>query len=138
MFCTNDVRAVNLGQKVSEDVLRTLLADLPDIVIATPAKAVIVTNNASLSLDQLTCLVIDEADLVLSYGYEDDLEKIAKLIPKGIQTLLMSATFSSEIDTLNGLFCRDPVILKLDVEAPEKKSLTQYVVRLVCLSNKCF
>jgi ATP-dependent RNA helicase DDX56/DBP9 len=39
-------------------------------------------------------LVIDEADLILSYGYEKDLDKLLKYLPKIRQTLLMSATLS--------------------------------------------
>jgi superfamily II DNA/RNA helicase len=31
--------------------------------------------------------VVDEADLVMGYGFKDDLENVAKNIPKGIQVL---------------------------------------------------
>jgi len=74
-------------------------------------------------------LVIDEADLVLSYGYDEDLQNVAKVMPKGVQTILMSATLSSEVETLKGLFCRSPVVLKLEESEREREGLSQYVVK---------
>jgi ATP-dependent RNA helicase DDX56/DBP9 len=74
-------------------------------------------------------LVIDEADLVLSYGYDEDLQNVAKTMRKGVQTILMSATLTSEVDTLKGLFCRDPAVLKLDEKDDEGEEISQYVVK---------
>lgn len=128
-FSAKDIRAINLTQKVSDAVQRSLLADSPDLVIATPARALLNMNTASLSLEQLTHLVIDEADLVLSYGYDEDLQNVAKSIPKGVQTILMSATLTSEVETLKGLFCRDPVVLELAEEESEGEGVSQYVVK---------
>jgi ATP-dependent RNA helicase DDX56/DBP9 len=128
-FCAKDVRAVNLTQRVSDAVQRSLLADSPDVVIATPARASLNLNTSALSLDNLAHLVIDEADLVLSYGYDEDLQNVAKLMPKGVQTILMSATLTSEVDTLKGLFCRDPAVLKLEESETEGEGVSQYVVK---------
>lgn len=128
-FCAKDIRAVNLTQKVSDAVQRSLLADSPDIVIATPARASVNLNNSALSLESLSHLVIDEADLVLSYGYDEDLENVAKVMPKGVQTILMSATLTSEVETLKGLFCRNPAVLTLEEAENEGEGVSQYVVR---------
>lgn len=135
-FCAKEVRSVNITQRVSDDVLRSMLADSPDIVIATPGRASQNLNSAAFSLEKLTHFVIDEADLVLSYGYEDDLDAISKALPRGVQTFLMSATFTAEIDTLKGLFCRDPAILKLDDSPEEGMGVSQYVVK--CAEDEKF
>jgi ATP-dependent RNA helicase DDX56/DBP9 len=107
------------------------LAGSPDVVIATPARASTNLNTSALSLENLAHLVIDEADLVLSYGYDEDLQNVAKIMPKGVQTILMSATLTSEVDTLKGLFCRDPVELKLEEAEVEGEGISQYVVKYV-------
>jgi ATP-dependent RNA helicase DDX56/DBP9 len=135
-FCGKDIRSVNLTQKVSDSVQRAMLADVPDIVISTPARVVSNVNNSALSLDHLTQLVIDEADLVLSYGYEDDINALAKAVPRGVQTFLMSATLTSEVDTLKGLFCRNPVILKLTEAEDEGGGISQFAVR--CAEDEKF
>jgi ATP-dependent RNA helicase DDX56/DBP9 len=100
-------------------------------VIATPARASINLNSSALSLDNLAHLVIDEADLVLSYGYDDDLQNVAKIMPKGVQTILMSATLTSEVDTLKGLFCRNPAVLELEEAENDGEGVSQYVVKWV-------
>jgi ATP-dependent RNA helicase DDX56/DBP9 len=116
-------------QRVSDAVQRSLLADSPDVVIATPARALANLNSSALSLESLAHLVIDEADLVLSYGYDEDLQNVARIMPKGIQTILMSATLSSDVNTLRGLFCRDPVVLELEEKEAEGEGVSQYVVK---------
>ncbi|KAF7901187.1 hypothetical protein EAF00_003408 [Botryotinia globosa] len=135
-FCAKDVRAVNLTQRVSDAVQRSLLADSPDIVIATPARASLNANTSALSLANLTHMVIDEADLVLSYGYDEDLQNVAKFMPKGVQTVLMSATLTSEVETLKGLFCRNPEVLKLEEAEDEGEGVSQFVVK--CAEDEKF
>ena len=135
-YCGKDVRSVNLAQKVSDAVQRVMLADLPDIVVSTPARVLSNVNSSALSLRDLTQLVIDEADLVLSYGYEDDMNALAKALPRGIQTILMSATLTAEVDKLKGLFCRNPVTLKLTEKEDEGSGITQYVVK--CAEDEKF
>ncbi|KAF7944592.1 uncharacterized protein EAE97_005225 [Botrytis byssoidea] len=135
-FCAKDIRAVNLTQRVSDAVQRSLLADSPDIVIATPARASLNANTSALSLANLTHMVIDEADLVLSYGYDGDLQNVAKIMPKGVQTVLMSATLTSEVETLKGLFCRNPEVLKLEEAEDEGEGVSQFVVK--CAEDEKF
>lgn len=131
------MRCINLTQKISDAVQRSLLADSPDIVIATPARAALNLNTAALSLDNLAHLVIDEADLVLSYGYEDDLNAISKLLVGAkCQSILMSATLTTEVDALKSLFTRDPAVLKLDEKEDEGEGVQQYVVK--CAEDEKF
>ncbi len=127
-YCTKDVRTINLTQKVPEAAQRSLLADRPDIVVATPARASVNISTSALSVDSLRHLVIDEADLILSYGYDEDLQTVAKAIPQGVQTFLMSATMTTETETLEGLFCRNPAVLEFD-EPVEEFRVSQYVVK---------
>ncbi len=128
-FCAKDVRVINLTQKVSDAVQRSLLAESPDIVIATPARASLNLNTSALSLEDLAHLVIDEADLLLSYGYDEDLQSVSKAIPNGVQTFLMSATLTIEVEKIKGLFCRNPVVLKLEERDDDGGGVSQYVVR---------
>ncbi|MCJ1422065.1 ATP-dependent DNA/RNA helicase [Xylographa parallela] len=136
VFCAKDISIINLTQKTPDTVQRSLLADLPDIVVATPARAFLNISTSALSLQNLAHLVIDEADLVLSYGYEEDLQNVAKALPSGVQTYLMSATLSTEVDTVKGLFCRDPIVLALDEADDENYGVSQYVVK--CAEDEKF
>lgn len=128
-FCTKEVHILNLTQRVSDAVLNAVLQDSPDIIVSTPARVSQYLNSARLSLDGISHLVIDEADIVLSYGYEDDINAIAKVIPRGVQTFLISATLTPEVDELKTLFCRDAEIVKIDDKEEKGEGVTQYVVR---------
>ena len=67
----------------------------------------------TLSLSHLDSLVIDEADLILSYGHDEDLRSIfsGNFLPKVYQSFLMSATMTDDVETLKGLALRSPVCL---------------------------
>ncbi|KAL8940320.1 MAG: hypothetical protein Q9216_002875 [Gyalolechia sp. 2 TL-2023] len=135
-FCHKDICLVDLTQKVPDTVQRSLLAISPDIVVSTPARAAVSISNSSYSVDNTSLLVIDEADLVLSYGYEEDLQSIAKSIPQGVQTMLMSATLTTEVDALKSLYCRDPIVLQLEDQGSHEEGLVQHVVR--CTEDEKF
>jgi len=128
-FCAQDVRTENLTRKEDDKVQRARLVDVPDIIVATPSRANTLVNASVLKLEQLLHLVIDEADLVLSYGHDEDLRSLAKAIPQGVQTILMSATIRAEVEDLKKLFCQNPAILELDEEEKEDSKLNQYVVK---------
>jgi ATP-dependent RNA helicase DDX56/DBP9 len=64
-------------------------------------------------LSHLESLVIDEADLILSYGHDEDIRTIygGNFLPKVYQSFLMSATMTDDVETLKGLALRNPVRL---------------------------
>ncbi|KAL8692904.1 MAG: hypothetical protein Q9218_002162 [Villophora microphyllina] len=128
-FCSKEIRAVDLTQKIPESVQRSVLATSPEIVIATPGRAAHHISTSTLTLDSLSILAIDEADLVLSYGYEEDLQNVSKALPSGVQTLLMSATLTTEVNTLKDLYCRNPIVVDLDDRVSDDGGVTQYVVQ---------
>lgn len=128
-FCGQEIRVENLTRKEDDKVAHARLIHAPDVVVATPSRATTLVNASVLHLQNLCHLVIDEADLVLSYGHDEDLQSLSKVIPNAVQTILMSATLRTEVDTLKGLFCKNPAVLELDQEEKEQSSLTQYVVK---------
>lgn len=80
--------------------------------------------------------MLDEADLVLSYGYNEDLEQIASSLPKNVQTSLISATMTTEVDTLKGMLTKNPEILDLVEKEADGKGVTQYYVK--CAEDEKF
>jgi ATP-dependent RNA helicase DDX56/DBP9 len=127
-FCAKDVQAVKLTDK-TDNVQRSILSSLPDIVICTPAKAWQNIESSFLRPDQLSYLVLDEADLLLGYGHTEDLSRIAKSLPKGVQNILTSATFTPDVDNLKGLFCRNPIVLDIEEPDGDDEGVAQYVVK---------
>lgn len=98
-------------------------------MISTPARAWQNISHGAFSVENLAYLILDEADLVLSYGYDEDLQNIARAIPTGLQTTLMSATLTTDVDTVKGLFCRDPTVLDLEEPDAEGEGVSQFFVK---------
>ncbi|CAL1715452.1 unnamed protein product [Somion occarium] len=130
-YCDKDVSICNVCSGTINHLQRSVLSDKPDIVIATPSKTLALLQSKTLSLAHLETLVIDEADLILSYGHDDDVRQIfgGGHLPKVFQTFLMSATMTEDVETLKGLALRSPVILKLEEDEDEAANLTQYSVQ---------
>ncbi|KAF4570114.1 ATP-dependent DNA/RNA helicase [Pleurotus pulmonarius] len=130
VYC-GEVGIVNLSTGTTAHLQRSLLADKPDIVVATPARALSLAQSKALSLANVESLVIDEADLILSYGHDDDVRQIFNggYLPKVFQSFLMSATMTEDVEILKGLALRNPAILRLEEDEDEAANLSQYVVR---------
>jgi ATP-dependent RNA helicase RhlE len=84
-----------------------------DIVIATPGRLLDLVGQNALSLQQVSTLVLDEADRLLDLGFADELASILRLLPTQRQNLVFSATFPSEVQALTENLLRDPV--RIDV-----------------------
>jgi len=80
-------------------------------------------------LANLKVLVVDEADLVLSYGYQQDIDVIVRSLPKILQSFLMSATLSPEVQALKKNILHTPAILKLEEAENDGANLTEYSLR---------
>lgn len=116
-LCRVQLKVIQLRSSVSATDLKTSLAGLPDIVVSTPACVQTCLTNGMLQAkalqESLSVLVLDEADLLLSYGYEDDLKALTAYVPKRCQCLLMSATSSADVEKLKKLILHNPYILTL-------------------------
>lgn len=136
LFCSKVIKAMNLSSDISSSVQITMLSENPDIIVSTPSrlKDVLETRIETITLDNMKFLVIDEVDLVLTFGYEEDLNKIAEYLPlkRNLQTFLMSATLNDDIQNLKARFCRSPAILKLNDDEINKDQnrLVQYYTRV--------
>jgi ATP-dependent RNA helicase DDX56/DBP9 len=94
-YCAKDIQCVNIAGDQSTQSIKLLLADSPDIVISTPSRLLSCLEAGQVELrSHLKSFVIDEADLVLSFGYEDDIKSIMTHMPRAYQSFLMSATLT--------------------------------------------
>jgi len=79
------------------------------IVVGTPGRIEDHLRKGRLNLDELSTLVLDEADRMLEMGFEPALELIFSKCPKNRQNLLFSATFPQQIETLTQELMKAPV-----------------------------
>ncbi|UDG82916.1 ATP-dependent RNA helicase RhlE [Candidatus Vallotia lariciata] len=84
-----------------------------EVLIATPGRLLDHVRQKSTSLSQVQILVLDEADRMLDMGFLPDLQQILNLLPSERQTLLFSATFSTDIKKLAATYLRNPVTIEV-------------------------
>ncbi len=79
-----------------------------DIIVATPGRLVdLMTRKKVAVLDNVRYLVLDEADEMLSMGFQEDLDTILEGVPESHRTLLFSATMSREIERIAQKYLKD-------------------------------
>jgi ATP-dependent RNA helicase DeaD len=84
-----------------------------NIVIATPGRLLDLLERREVDLSGIKYLVFDEADRMLDMGFIKDIERILKHVPATRQTVLCSATMSSEITQLSRKYLKDPLNVAL-------------------------
>lgn len=99
------------------------------IVVATPTKALSFVKKKYIDPKRgLDIVVLDEADLILSYGYQDDTRELLSLIPRGYQICMASATLNADLGTLSGIALKDLEIVRLDSVSKDTKVRHYYVI----------
>jgi len=116
-----------LSLKAQEAELRSR----PDIVVATPGRLIDLLRNAhSFDLEDLEVLVLDEADRLLELGFQAEVEEVVNACPRSRQTMLFSATISSDVAQLAKLSLEKPLQIKVDPSNVTATTLQQEFVRL--------
>ncbi|MGX7111573.1 DEAD/DEAH box helicase [Gemella cuniculi] len=84
----------------------------PQIVVGTPGRIIDHINRRTLKLDNLSHLVLDEADEMLNMGFIEDVRFILSKITSKHQTLLFSATMPKTIMELSKDFMKNYKLIK--------------------------
>ncbi|TMI36038.1 MAG: DEAD/DEAH box helicase, partial [Betaproteobacteria bacterium] len=79
-----------------------------EVLVATPGRLLDHAQNKTVMFNQVSTLVLDEADRMLDMGFLPDIKRIIALLPAQRQNLLFSATFPDEIRTLAKTLLRNP------------------------------
>jgi ATP-dependent RNA helicase RhlE len=106
-----------------------------EILVATPGRLLDHLHNRSVMLNQVSILVLDEADRMLDMGFLPDLKRILAALPPLRQNLMFSATFPDEIRHLARTILRDPAEVQV---APRNApaDLVTHVVHPVAREKK--
>jgi len=99
------------------------------IIVGTPGRVEEHLRKANLNLDNLTTLVLDEADRMLDMGFQQALDDIVSYMPKQRQTLLFSATYPPKIEKTAQRIMLSPVTVEVqDIHSKQTIVQTLYQV----------
>jgi ATP-dependent RNA helicase DeaD len=121
------VLAVYGGQDVDRQI--TKLKGGAQVVIATPGRLLDHVGRGTVTLDEVTTLVLDEADQMLHMGFLGDVEGICRRVAKRRQTILCSATMPTEIRSLAKRYLHHPVEIVIQAKQVTLESIQQIVVQ---------
>ncbi|KAA0190524.1 DEAD (Asp-Glu-Ala-Asp) box polypeptide 56 [Fasciolopsis buskii] len=132
-FASKSLFVIDVSQFNDIETVRPLLAEIPDVIIGTPAKVVAHLRAGHFSLMSLKRLIVDEADLVFTFGHQLEVEELKNFLPKSpLQVILMSATLDDTTKVLRRCLVKsgDWVRVELPEEAflPSDTQLTQYII----------
>ena len=118
--------------------IRTQIAELrrgPSVVIATPGRLLDLSERGSIDLSQIEVLVLDEADRMLDMGFLPAIRRILAELPAQRQTLLFSATMSTQIEQLARSTMKQPKLVEVSRRGSAARMVEQ-TAYLVALESK--
>jgi len=98
-----------------------------DIVVATPGRLMDHMERRTVDFRAIEVLVLDEADRMLDMGFIRDVRKIVAAVPKDRQTMLFSATISSEVKTISRDMQNSPKTIQIGRQRNPIETVTQHV-----------
>jgi len=119
------IKTVAVFGGVSANTQMLALRGGADVLVATPGRLLDLISSNAIKLDKVKTLVLDEADRMLSLGFTEELSALLDLLPSKKQTLLFSATFPEQVQTLTQQLLNDPVEVQL--QSKDESTLVQRV-----------
>ena len=78
-----------------------------EIIVATPGRLVDLMHRGYARLEQVTNIVLDEADEMLNMGFSDSINEIFESLSADHHTLMFSATMSKEVERVAKKYLHD-------------------------------
>ncbi|MEI4789129.1 DEAD/DEAH box helicase [Bacillus sp. FJAT-53060] len=115
------IKAVAIYGKASFQTQKVELAQKNHIVCGTPGRILDHLEKGTLSLENLTFFVLDEADEMLNMGFIEQVSAIIQHLPPKRMSILFSATMSTEMKELSEQFLQSPRVIEMREEIPVQK-----------------
>ena len=80
------------------------------VLIATPGRLDDLATRGLVRLDGISVLVLDEADRMLDMGFQPQVDRIVRRLPKDRQTMFFSATLDGAVGRIAEVYTRNPVL----------------------------
>ena len=123
MGCFVSVLPVYGGEPYGHQIKR--LRKGVDIVVGTPGRLLDLMKKNVLDLSDVSTVVLDEADEMLSMGFIEDVETILSATTSNRQTALFSATIPQRIRLLADRYMNNPQSFTIGPQKPTADSIQQ-------------
>lgn len=104
------------------------LIDGVDILVATPGRLLDMAYQRAIRFNELSTLILDEADRMLDMGFIGDINKIIERLPSSRQTLLFSATLSDPVRQLVHRSITNAIEITIAPEQTSHANINQWLI----------
>ncbi|BDR60943.1 DEAD/DEAH box helicase [Lactobacillus xylocopicola] len=122
------VQVVYGGADIGRQI-RSLKNNVPAILVGTPGRLLDHLKRKTVNLEDVSTIVLDEADEMLDMGFIQDIESILSYVKNRKQTLLFSATMPKPILNISEKFMHDPEVVQVKAKELTADLIDQYYVR---------
>ena len=116
------------GTRVS-DCISELRND-PQVIVGTPGRIIDMVTKRHIFTDKIKMIVIDEADEMLSQGFQEMIHRIFQCIPGDTQVSLFSATFPDELLGITDKFMNNPERILVKKEQLTLEGIQQFFINV--------
>ena len=102
------------------------MRERPQIIVGTPGRLLDHIDRKSLKLNEVLCVILDEADRMLDMGFIEDVEQILRATSGAHQTALFSATIPRELLKLARRYMKNPREILIESDDLNVKEIEQH------------
>ena len=125
-----------IGGTSTDDDAFELKNNTPHIIVGCPGRVYDMMRRNNIIAKDISILVLDEADEMLSIGFKEQVYNIFQYLNNDVQVGLFSATLPIELQALTDKFMRNPVRILVKSEMLTLEGIKQYYVALNDDSHK--
>lgn len=129
-YYLKDVKAVAIYGGESIDRQIVALKKRPQIIVATPGRLMDHMERRTVRLDNVTTIILDEADEMLNMGFKEDIDFILTNIKLEHQTMLFSATISKDIERIANQFLKKPITIRVAASQLTVPTISQKMIEV--------
>lgn len=115
------------GTPVTDD-RKSIEEQNPHVVIGCPGRVFDLIRRGYLDVRSVKNFVVDEADEMLSKGFQEQIQSIFQWLPNDVQVGIFSATLTREVMELTPKFMRDPVEITMTADKLTLEGIRQYYI----------
>ena len=101
-----------------------------DVLVTTPGRMFDLISQKIINISKIKFLILDEADLMLDFGFSKDINDVMNFIPRKRQTLFFSATISKKIKSLAYNVVKNPIRIQISPKNKIAKTITHSFIKV--------
>jgi len=115
------------GVSIDKDI-KKMQQHTSQVLIGCPGRVLDFLNRKVVSYSNIHLIVLDEADEILSQGFQSQLYNIFQYLTDQVQVVMFSATIKEELHEISNKIMRDPIKILVKSEMLTLEGISQFYI----------